>query len=1096
MRKSQQTQTEFELIGLSYFHKKKRVPVLKSFHRSLFSSLMLLLVCLSAAFAQGGDCTFSPTPLPLIRGKADFEDLKQRTWQALQCAPESSETYITALSSLADVYRMYRKADSLEYYQTQSLSLSNKYLAASHPTAFQCQLRVGITAINNGDFTTGKAILNELDSLLPHTRDEHQLLAIELIRLKANYHRDQEQLEEALALYEEGLQLCETLNNKIGQERQSTFYGSMAAAVESNGDPLRALELNQKSLDLFFEHHDDTHPEAVAVYSNLGMDYWRTGMYQKAIGYLNNSYQSLEMEGRSDEVPTDIILNNMGAVYYQLGDLDKAIDCYQKSAAIRTDSYGPEHLRTMVSTFMLGSMYAERNQPEKTVEVLESARQILEKGSNGYYTAVCNNNLAIAYRTLGDFERARECYAKALDIYLDQYSGRLVTIANTQYNLGFLFTQMEDYDQAKYYLQQALDNLSNALDADNGEVLNIQAAYAEAEYRSGAYENARERYTTILSQWNLPADGQYLEELEDRASALKVLQSAVDFHWSAYEKTSSEEELHQLIRLAENGLELLQIQRTSAKAESSKVFLTHNYYGLYEKIIQTQLILADTKEQEAQAFAYNASAKAGVLYDAIQLSGASSFSGIPADSLQRLRDLNAQLSFIEKQIAEYSSDSTKLTSLQKQAFNIKRSVENTEQGLAQYPAYAEITETTQQLSASEVSEMLPAGSAMINYFLGDQSLTVFVTPAGGETSAFSKELPGDFEEQLAAFLEITQQRPQTGSGSVAQYQEQAEALFLLLLGDALQQITAATDHLIIVPDGILAYLPFGVLVTPSVEQHSKFADLPYLIKDFEISYAPSPIIWQSMTTAKVPTKGALVFAPSFSEVDASATLALRKMALGPLFFNTEEAQNIQDLTGSTIFTQADATIDMLNQYLPDADILHFATHAKVEENLPRYSYLAFSGTNSIPEQLFLSEIYNLDLKANMVVLSACETGLGKLQRGEGLISLARGFAYAGAKSIVPSLWAVNDQATASIMTTFYQGLADGDRKSFALQQAQLQYLDRQNEDHLAHPYYWGAFTIIGDNAPVSFASNHILKWLAAGGVTLLLLVFFLRRNKK
>ncbi len=1060
-------------------------------------SLILLLVCSSVAIAQDDDCTFSPPPLPLIRGKADFEDLKQRAWQALQCAPESSATYITALSTLADVYRLYRKADSLEYYQDQSLRLSNEHLATNHPTTFQCKLRVGIRAINNGDFTTGKAVLITLDSLLPTTKDEYQLLALELIRLKANYHRDQEQLEEALALYQEGLQLCEALNNEIGRERMSAFYGSMAAAIESNGDPLQALEINQKSLDLFFQHHDDTHPEAVAVYSNLGMDYWRTGMYQKAIGYLNDSYRSLEIDGRSDEVPSDIILNNMGGAYYQLGDLDKAIDCYQKATAIRTEAYGPEHLRTMVSTFMLGSMYAERNQPEKTVEVLEYARQILDKGSNGYYTAVCNNNLAIAYRTLGNFERARECYATALDIYLDQYSGRTITIANTQYNLGFLYTQMEDYDQAKYYLQQALNNLSDVLDADNGEVLNIQAAFAQAEYLSGDYENARVRYRNILNQWNLPADEQYLAELEDRASTLKVLQSAVDFHWSAYEKTGSEAELRQLIQLAENGLQLLQIQRTAAKAESSKVFLTHNYYGLYEKIIQAQLILANSKEEEAQSFAYNAAAKAGVLYDAIQLSGASSFSGIPADSLQRLRDLNAQLSFIEKQIAEHSTDSTKLASLQKQAFNIKRSVENTEQALAEYPAYAEITKTTQQLSAREVSQMLPAGSAMINYFLGDNSLTVFVTPAGSETSAFTKNLPDNFEEELATFLENTQQRPQAGPESVAQYQRQAEALHTLLLEEVLKQITEETEHLIIVPDGILAYLPFAVLVTPTGEVYSRFTELPYLIKEYEISYAPSPIIWQSMTTADVPTKGTLVFAPSFDEVkiDTTVALAMREVVLGPLFFNTEEAQNIQELTGSKLFTQSEASIANLHQHLQDADILHFATHAKVEENLPRYSFLAFSSINSLPEQLFLSEIYNLELKANMVVLSACETGLGKLQRGEGLISLARGFAYAGAKSIVPSLWAVNDQATASIMTTFYQGLADGGTKSFALQQAQLQYLNDQKEDQLAHPFYWGAFTIIGDNAPISFARNGTLMWIVVASIAFLFLVLFVRRRK-
>lgn len=1071
--------------------------MLKSSRFPYYWCLLLLVVSASAISAQPNDCTLSPTPFPFLRGKADFEALKQQAWTILNCALESSETYILALSTLADIHRMYRKADSLAYYQNQSIALSAEYLPATHPICFQSKLRAGLMALNDLDFAAAEALLQELDSLLPQTKDENQLLALELLRFRANYHREQEQLETALALYQEGLQLCEKLNSEIGRERTSSFYGSMAAAVEAHGDPLRALELNQLSLDLFFQHHDDTHPEAVAVYSNLGMDYWRIGMYQKAIGYLNDSYRSLELDGRSDEVPTDVILNNMGGAYYQLGDLDKAIDCYQKSAAIRQEAYGPEHLRTMVSTFMLGSMYAERNQPEKTIELLEYARQILEKGPNAYYTAICNNNLAIAYRTVGDFERARAAYAAALGIYQNQYSSRRTIIANTQRNLGSLYTKMEDYDQAKYYLQLALNSLTGVLDPRSGEVLHIQAALAEAEYLSGAYQDARVRYTDALSGFGLPAKEASLSLLEDRASALKVLQSAVNFHWSAYEKTGVEEELQQLILLAENGLALLQIQRRSAKAESSKVFLTHNYYGLYEKIIQATLILADNKDQEAQAFTYNAEAKAGVLYDAIQLSGASSFSGIPADSLQRLQELKAQLSFVDKQMAGVGPDSTKLADLQKQVFNIKRSVEQTEAALAQYPAYVEITETTEQLSAAEVSRILPAASAMINYFLGDRYLAIFVTLAGGETHAFSKELPDDFEGTIAAFLDQTQQRPQAGSGSVAEYQKQAEALHALLLQEALEQIPADTEHLIIVPDGILTYLPFAVLVTPSGQTHTRFADLPYLIRAYEISYAPSPIIWQSMSTAKVPTKGTVVFAPSFQEEpnDQSTEIAARKTALGPLFFNTEEAQNIHDITRSRLFTHSEATIARLQQYLSSADILHFATHAKVDENLPRYSFLAFSGKDALPEQLFLSEIYNLDLKANMVVLSACETGLGKLQRGEGLLSLARGFAYAGAKSIVPSLWAVNDQATASIMTSFYQHLAEGSTKSLALQQAQLQYLNAQKEDQLAHPFYWGAFTIIGDNAPVQFTANDKLKWVTISVLALLLLLFLLLRRR-
>ncbi len=1071
----------------------------KSIQILRFWCLILLLVFCGTGFAQKTDCAFSPTPLPLLYGKTDYEQLKQEAWSTLQCASQSSEIYISAISTLADIYRIYRKADSLEHYQNQAIALSNEHLPTTHTIALRCKLRTGLTALNNADYDTCFVILDELDHLYSKRYYQDKVLALDILRFRALYHARKEELDESLYSYQQGIELCDSLNNAIGEERKNTFYNLMAGVIESQGDPLRALEMTEKSIDYFFKYHDDTHPDAVAVYSNLGTDYWRTGFYQEAAYYLDKGYISLEKDGRADVVPTDVILNNMGAVYYQLGDIDKALDCFQKATVIRREAYGPEHLLTIVSIYNQGSMYAQRSQPQKTIETLEQARELLEKGGHSLDVAICNNNLAIAYRILGEYGKARKCYEEALEIYLDKYSGRLVSIANTQNNLGQLLIITGQYEEAKAYLRQSLDNLQQAQKTDSGKALYTQGIIAEADYLSGWFEDARARYKDIFSKMGLPADQDDLAALEDKESTLQLIESAINFHWAAYEKTQSEEELHQLISLAENGLELLQNQRNSAEAESSKVLLTHTYYTIYENAIQAQLALAQKDNtRRTKAFALNAQAKAGVLYDAIQLSGATSFVGVPADSLQRLRELKIQLSFIEKQLAGDAQDSTRQTNYQKQVFNIKRAIETTEQALEQIPAYAEITKTTEQLSEKEVSEMLPAKSAMINYFLGDHSLAIFVTLAGGDTYSYTQTLSDEFEDDLTSFLENLQQRPTSSPEQVGDYQKQAEALYELLLVDALSQIPVGTNHLIFVPDGILAYLPFGVLVKPSEQNYTRFADLLYLTKAYQISYAPSPIIWRSMSEAQVPAKGALVFAPSFGEeaLNETASLATRKATLGPLFFNTEEAQNIGELTGSRLFTKREATLTNLNQYLEEADILHFATHAKVEENLPRYSYLAFSGPDSLPEQLFLSEIYNLDLKANMVVLSACETGLGRLQRGEGLISLARGFAYAGAKSIVPSLWSVNDQATASIMTEFYRQLADGQTKSSALQQAQFQYLNEQNDEHLAHPYYWAAFTIIGDNAPVQFGSGNNYLWFGLAAITGLLALLFVRRKDR
>ena len=176
-------------------------------------------------------------------------------------------------------------------------------------------------------------------------------------------------------------------------------------------------------------------------------------------------------------------------------------------------------------------------------------------------------------------------------------------------------------------------------------------------------------------------------------------------------------------------------------------------------------------------------------------------------------------------------------------------------------------------------------------------------------------------------------------------------------------------------------------------------------------------------------------------------------------------------------------------------VIHLSTHGKADDRVGDYSFLAFT---EIPdslenEYLYVRDLYNLRLNADMVVLSACETGIGELQRGEGILSLARGFTYAGAKSIINSLWSVNDQSTKFLMERFYTYLLEGLDKDAALRQAKLDYLaSGENAD----PYFWAAFVPVGDMSPVELKDKNI-NWLwGLGGISLVaILLVWLRRGR-
>ena len=221
------------------------------------------------------------------------------------------------------------------------------------------------------------------------------------------------------------------------------------------------------------------------------------------------------------------------------------------------------------------------------------------------------------------------------------------------------------------------------------------------------------------------------------------------------------------------------------------------------------------------------------------------------------------------------------------------------------------------------------------------------------------------------------------------------------------------------------------------------------------------------------TKGPfLAFAPSFGEnqeIAENDKITDLRGNLSPLYHNIPEVEAIQKLLGGKVFGGSAATEAAFVANASDYKIIHLSTHGKANDKVGDYAFLAFA---EIPdslenEKLYNRDLYNLRLNADMVVLSACETGIGELQRGEGIISLARGFSYAGAKSLITSLWNVDDAKTKELMEGFYRYIKAGKAKDEALHLAKLDYLSRRRSVD-AHPFYWAAFVAMGDMEPVEF----------------------------
>jgi CHAT domain-containing protein len=509
---------------------------------------------------------------------------------------------------------------------------------------------------------------------------------------------------------------------------------------------------------------------------------------------------------------------------------------------------------------------------------------------------------------------------------------------------------------------------------------------------------------------------------------------------------------------------------------------------------------------DAVALAVSERARARTLLELLREARADIRQGIDASLLERERSLQQLLN--AKAGAQFALLNRKHTPEQAEAAakEIASLTEEYEEIRAQIrkssPRYAALTQP-QPLSLTEIQQQtLDPDTLLLEYSLGDNASYLFVV---SHTSIASYRLPKRSEIEAAtrrAYELLTAPQPRPGESEAklqarikeanASYWPRAAALSQILLGPAASQL--GSKRLLIVADGALQYLPFGALPVPdpkaSTSPRLEFASTPLMV-EHEIVHLPSASALAALRRElagrqPAPKAVAVLADPVFSADDARVkprgkaqtgeerpsdlTRAVNDVRgeLGRLLMTRDEAEAILSVTprngglAALDFraNRATATGDELSNYR----IVHFATHGLLNSEHPELSGLALSlvDEQGRPQDGFLRlhEIFNLRLPAELVVLSACRTGLGKEVKGEGLVGLTRGFMYAGAARVVASLWRVDDAATAELMKRFYRRmLQDGMRPAAALRAAQI---EMWKKPQWQSPYYWGGFVLQGE----------------------------------
>ena len=775
------------------------------------------------------------------------------------------------------------------------------------------------------------------------------------------------------------------------------------------------------------------------TFNRLANIYNRLGDINRS---LNMRKQQLEFSEQTNDIsfliPTYI---NLGILYDDIGDFREAIN--QFKTGLRQDSLDEYEKGKLLSS--LASVYTDINLPDsaficvnKSFECLDSfdyKEDILEWRSSNFLT------LAKIYDSRNDTDNKNSSFRKAIQV-ATEYEG-----SNRVREIGKILLT---FCSAGKIREKDISNIHSSLytvtNVDTNNIFSLP--------------KAKELYAENTIMEALDAKAEWMTKYFIQKEKRKYWQCAVDCY-----DLSFEVERKLLLNFSYDESKIRMLKESRQRSEKAIALC----YTLYQ----------ETKDEQwlEKAFRFAERNKAFIVLESIRRNLAASQVVQNDTFFQKVQQLQMEYSYAEKSLLEAKNinDTSQLKQLEDNRNKTDKHLQLAKTSLYQNNSgYRQWMEQEDSISINIARKLLPDDhSVLVEYFMGDSSSYGIIISAGGPAHFIS--ISNDHVGAIDSFQYFFRNKNNI-PGEPGAYQQTANTVYLNWLKPCIDGF--AGNKLLIIPDGKLIVLPFDALIT-QVSESNNLQSWSYLVKEYQvdIGYSVSTLIKQK--DRRQSKGGVIAFAPGFTGKERN---------LSALPFTFEEVDNI---TGSktVIYRNKNASIGQFRRSAPTAVVIHIASHARADS----------SGTVPVIEfadsTLLLNELYAMHVNADLVVLSACQTGIGKIEKSEGAMSLARGFYYAGAKNIITSLWNINDQSTAILFKSFY-GNIDNGQYSYALYNAKKKYIASQLSNDKYSPYYWASFIYIGsENMNGKIKSN---KWPWLAGIVLIsaFLLFWLRKNKK
>ena len=1026
-----------------------------------------------------------------LTGQEQYRTAKERLWEATrileQAGAQETALYATVLHQRGVIFIKTVKPDSALILNRAALALREKLFGHNSEPVYRSLLNIGQAYYGKMDF---KKVLEytqmalKVAKALPPGSEEFVASAYNNL---SNASMSMSNLPTALLYADSALHIRQTAL-KIDSVNLAISYNNMGNLYTLSGKPIQAVQSLEKGLALRLAHLGKWHRETASGYCNLGAAVYYTGDNERALDLIQTSLEIRRKVIPADDLEMAESFANLMLPLIPLGDYDRAIE-YGLQATSICKKYGGRGIPILAITHMAwGNALVYKDEPDEAIQHFESAFNFFTLTRNVPFAAEALNNIGAAYGQKRDFQNQKKYMQQALDRKASIRKDH-PDLAISYINLGLAYQNNGQLDSTLLLLQQAEAQLVRTSSPSSPYYVTLHNTRALALAQKGDFDAALTELETAkrANRYEKPGMYQHVGHLDN---LLTTLTETGGIWRSRTDKLLQPHYLENAQAAYLEAYNVVKFQRTALLEPGSKAAINKRVFPLHEALIATDLALSNknqTFDYRQEAFRFAESSKSFNLLLAFTQSGAKLFANIPPDILAQEQTLKAEIKNLEKNRSIVESQTPRnellLDSIQRRLLAQKDEYLKLQQHIQrQFPEYFTLKYQASEETVQSAQTLLRTKQVLLEYFVGDSNIYLFVVrPDTLIVREVKRDFPledwiDQFRKGLYGYYTADKGKRDTAlyNSTVRQYTEFSHKLYQKLFAPA-EPFLYDQGSVVIVPDGPLGYVPFDALLTGKPEDPLDFKSYPYLLNKHQFSYTYSATLLKEMRDKKhhqEPSKEFAAFAP-FYNGDTTLLAGLYKYDelmrkdLQPLAYSGPEVAAASELMHGEIVAGPAATEERFMSTASDYRILHLATHGRADNRVGDYAFLAFSELKDSIENelLYVKDLYNLELNADLVVLSACETGIGKLQRGEGIISLARAFAYAGAKSIVTTLWEVNDKSTSELMRYFYRELQLGKNKDEALRLARQRYFDKAAPRGL-HPFFWAAFVPVGDMRPV------------------------------